>query len=231
MLVRGHDLNNRVRAADCAQCIVARGFFTSGQGNPDESRASRYILKDYVNAKLLYCHPPPGVDADSFNAETRDLIRLALAEKLRTKRAPSTRVGKKSQTFIRLPDDIDDSDEEADGTEAGLQDDAESLASHMTGNTTAGRPRQSARANALDSNFFAAGMSFTSRAHVLGGGPNGSTRSMIAPHQRSLDDTGKRISSRKMRELEAIGAIAAGSTKKHFKSDKRKKARSGAGYD
>ena len=29
--------------------IVARGFVKSGQGNPDEARAARYILKDYVN--------------------------------------------------------------------------------------------------------------------------------------------------------------------------------------
>ena len=28
---------------------VARGFTKAGQGNPDESRAARYILKDYVN--------------------------------------------------------------------------------------------------------------------------------------------------------------------------------------
>ncbi|KAL5342942.1 hypothetical protein BJX70DRAFT_355245 [Aspergillus crustosus] len=37
----------------------ARGFATTGQGQPDESRAARYILKDYVNGKLLFCHPPP----------------------------------------------------------------------------------------------------------------------------------------------------------------------------
>lgn len=37
----------------------ARGFMRAGKGTPDESRAARYILKDYVTAKLLYCHPPP----------------------------------------------------------------------------------------------------------------------------------------------------------------------------
>lgn len=37
----------------------ARGFMRAGNGSPDESRAARYIFKDYVNAKLLYCHPPP----------------------------------------------------------------------------------------------------------------------------------------------------------------------------
>jgi large subunit GTPase 1 len=37
----------------------ARGFMRAGHGTPDESRAARVLLKDYVNAKLLYCHPPP----------------------------------------------------------------------------------------------------------------------------------------------------------------------------
>lgn len=43
----------------------ARGFMRAGLGSPDESRAARYILKDYVNAKLLYCHNPPGWVPDS----------------------------------------------------------------------------------------------------------------------------------------------------------------------
>lgn len=30
---------------------VARGFTKAGQGNPDESRAARYVLKDYVNVR------------------------------------------------------------------------------------------------------------------------------------------------------------------------------------
>lgn len=50
---------------------VARGLVRQGQGNPDESRAARYVLKDYTNARLLFAHPPPGVDADSFNAGQR----------------------------------------------------------------------------------------------------------------------------------------------------------------
>ncbi|CCK72907.1 ribosome biogenesis GTPase LSG1 KNAG_0M00540 [Huiozyma naganishii CBS 8797] len=37
----------------------ARGYMTQGYGSADESRASRYILKDYVNGKLLYINPPP----------------------------------------------------------------------------------------------------------------------------------------------------------------------------
>lgn len=47
---------------------MARGFRKAGhQGNPDDARAARIILKDFVNGKLIYCHPPPGVDAKDFN--------------------------------------------------------------------------------------------------------------------------------------------------------------------
>ncbi|KAF2861985.1 P-loop containing nucleoside triphosphate hydrolase protein [Piedraia hortae CBS 480.64] len=45
----------------------ARGFMTQGQGRPDESRAARLILKDYVKGRLLYCHSPPGVEEELFN--------------------------------------------------------------------------------------------------------------------------------------------------------------------
>ncbi|TVY83437.1 Large subunit GTPase [Lachnellula suecica] len=64
----------------------ARGFTRTGQGQPDESRAARYILKDYVNGKLLFCQPPPGdLDPIEFNRELYDeghlpeKRRLALA--------------------------------------------------------------------------------------------------------------------------------------------------------
>lgn len=51
----------------------ARGFTRTGQGQPDESRAARYILKDYVSGKLLFCMPPPGdIDPYEFNRELYD---------------------------------------------------------------------------------------------------------------------------------------------------------------
>lgn len=43
----------------------ARGYMTQGFGAADESRASRYILKDYVNGKLLYINPPPHMEDDT----------------------------------------------------------------------------------------------------------------------------------------------------------------------
>jgi large subunit GTPase 1 len=84
----------------CLWRAVGRGYFTAGQGNPDESRAARPILKDYVNGKLLYAHPPPGKSADAFNSENRDMERLRRLEKVKAKRAPVTRVGKNADTFV-----------------------------------------------------------------------------------------------------------------------------------
>lgn len=37
----------------------SRGYMTQGFGAADMSRALRYILKDYVNGKLPFVHPPP----------------------------------------------------------------------------------------------------------------------------------------------------------------------------
>lgn len=56
---------------------MARGFKTQGLGQPDESRAARYILKDYVNGRLLFVRPPPGIeDARAFNSELYDEYHL-----------------------------------------------------------------------------------------------------------------------------------------------------------
>jgi large subunit GTPase 1 len=57
----------------------ARGFATQGMGIPDESRAARYVLKDYVRGKLLFCHPPPAdppIDAQYFNRDLYDIEHL-----------------------------------------------------------------------------------------------------------------------------------------------------------
>jgi large subunit GTPase 1 len=69
----------------------------SGQGNPDEARSARYVLKDYINAKLLFCHPPPNVDVDAFNARTHE---IALRRAEGKKHAPTTRVSKGADTYI-----------------------------------------------------------------------------------------------------------------------------------
>ena len=55
------DMNELPRELLCAHAL-ARGFMTATKGTPDESRSARVILKDLVNAKLLWTVPPPGAD-------------------------------------------------------------------------------------------------------------------------------------------------------------------------
>ncbi|KAH3667206.1 hypothetical protein OGAPHI_002855 [Ogataea philodendri] len=48
----------------------ARGFMTQGFGSADESRAARYILKDYATGKLLFVEPPPNEDGSRRDEES-----------------------------------------------------------------------------------------------------------------------------------------------------------------
>lgn len=82
---------------------LSRGFTKAGQGNPDESRAARYVLKDYVAGKLLYVQPPPnGVSGTEFNSEI-----YANSESLAKKKAPASHVPPTASTYIhRGPSDL-----------------------------------------------------------------------------------------------------------------------------
>lgn len=68
-----------------------RGFMTA-HGQPDQPRSARYVLKDYVSGKLLYCHPPPGIDPNDFQHQheryTQHRAMQGNAEK--PKRNPNT---------------------------------------------------------------------------------------------------------------------------------------------
>lgn len=87
---------------------VARGFTKTGQGQPDESRAARYILKDYVSGKLLFCHPPPSdppIDPREFNRELYDLDHLP--QKRRAVLAAQTEASVTGSEDPSLMDDIE----------------------------------------------------------------------------------------------------------------------------
>jgi large subunit GTPase 1 len=106
----------------------ARGFATTGHGQPDESRAARYVLKDYVNGKLLYCHPPPHdpeIDGNEFNAALYDFAHLPA----------------KRQAWLIAHND-----------EAGFLDDTESQAS-----IPVRPPETGSRSKNLDKGFFGLG--------------------------------------------------------------------------
>ena len=66
---------------------LARGFMTTTKGTPDESRSARVILKDLVNAKLLYAEPPPG-EAGKAAAVATDGVALAATASVPGRRLP-----------------------------------------------------------------------------------------------------------------------------------------------
>lgn len=188
---------------------VARGFARAGQGNPDESRAARYILKDYVNAKLLYCYPPPGEDGKSFNEDT---MQVQLRRALGKKKAPMTRVGKDADTALDVFHDI--SSPKGEQPKNPVEP-------------------QAAKSRALDREFFDS-QAMGTRPYVKGGSKDGQAfaRVRLYPHQNTLANDGTPLDAKRAKAaaiLESSG-LRTGSGKKHFKM-KRGKQRSGKGYD
>ncbi|KAK4696025.1 large subunit GTPase 1, partial [Lecanoromycetidae sp. Uapishka_2] len=117
---------------------VARGFTKTGQGQPDESRAARYVLKDYVSGKLLFCHPPPSepaIDAREFNRELYDIHHLP----------------QKRQSHLAAQMEASISGSEG----LSLMDDVESVPAV---------PLQGAKSSRLDKRFFEPGQS--SQGHL-----------------------------------------------------------------
>jgi large subunit GTPase 1 len=162
-----------------------------------------------MNAKILYCHPPPNVSGDDFNAETRDIAlnRLEVANK---KKAPVTRVSKNADTFV--PAAISASDA-----------------------STPDQPQQSHKSRAVDTSFFATDSTLSSRPFVKGSALDGKeyTRSKIYPHQNGMADDGTTLGGRRARIAAVLNATGgdARNEKKHFKGNKKIKQRSGKGYD
>lgn len=72
------------------------------------------MLKDFVTGRLLYVHPPPGIDENEFNAENRTLEHLAKLDRLKIKRAPQTRVSKSAHTYVPSAHEVKSSSLERD---------------------------------------------------------------------------------------------------------------------
>jgi large subunit GTPase 1 len=167
-------------------------------------------LKDYVNARILYCHSPPGTDGKQFNEHTMKILLQGAAGK---KRAPLTRVPKKADTapnVLHAPDTGTQPTPLSPGTGASY------------------------KSQRLDRDFFNS-QAISSRPLITGKGAgqtfNG--RVKMYPHQNSATDDGGSVSGRRARiaaVLEAAGGNVPHDGKKHFKG-KRAKARSGKGYD
>lgn len=39
----------------------------TSNGQPDNARAARYVLKDYMNGKLLFCYAPPNINQKEYH--------------------------------------------------------------------------------------------------------------------------------------------------------------------
>ena len=186
---------------------ISRGFTKAGQGNPDESRAARFILKDYVSGKLLFVQPPPAtVDSKTFNAELYDLGDLPTKKK-----APLTHVPSNASTFIPW------------------QSDAPGQSTPYTASSKV--DTQFFR----DKGTVKAGVKGTNHLSVQSAqGVNG--RVVMYPFQQRLNDDGsvrpepsKMLSGRKARSQAAIdmGVDPAEmkSSKKHYKGMTKQKSR------
>lgn len=71
--------------------IDNRGFMTA-RGQPDQSRSARYVLKDYVNGRLLFCHAPPGYKQEEFHTYAPRVRREITEEQLPSQQQRAMRV-------------------------------------------------------------------------------------------------------------------------------------------
>lgn len=218
---------------------IARGMTRASFGMPDTSRAARYVLKDYVNAKLLFAHPPPGMEVDEFMSTSRERTLEALEEQYANgrKRAPETHVSKNADTYVApagskaaVPAELAEGEEE-DLTVAPRE---KQLTSAQIKRSAASAPARSGkvRAQAFDGAFFTEsgpaprpvvkGRSQGAAAEYEGGTGVGFSRQTIYPHQRRLGPDGMPIVE--------TGVKVRNNGKKHFKI-REGKQRSGAGYD
>ncbi|KAJ5176956.1 Large subunit GTPase 1 [Penicillium canariense] len=178
----------------------ARGFSTQGLGQPDESRAARYLLKDYVNGKLLFCHPPPvpeseePIDPHAFNQELYDVAHL-----------PARRQAVLAKTIVDLDANADaDADAEPEITPFVSKDSGE---------------QPGMRSRNLDSGFFGTAT-----------GPSAGRLSMPFNHKYTDQGQQMRqnLTGRKERMMIAlergvdVSEVRGAGSKKHFKGNKRR---------
>ncbi|KAL1836654.1 hypothetical protein VTJ49DRAFT_4814 [Mycothermus thermophilus] len=177
-----------------------RGFMTQGLGQPDASRAARYVLKDYVSGKLPYVEPPPGVeDAREFNRELYDLTRL-----------PAKRRAALTAAMAELSVEVDD--------DASLSSDMIPLSGGRAGGD---------KSEKLDKAFFKAGQG--SAGHLSMPFNFRYTQQGMEAAAAAAAAGGKQLSGRKLRAMIALEQgidpkeVQMGSGKKHFKGGAKAK--------
>lgn len=64
----------------------------TARGQPDQSRSARYVLKDYVNGRLLFCHAPPGYKQEEFHTYAPRVRRELVEDQLPMQQQRALRV-------------------------------------------------------------------------------------------------------------------------------------------
>lgn len=174
----------------------ARGFATTGQGQPDESRAARYILKDYVSGKLLFCHPPPHdpeIDGNDFNRDLYDFTRLPAKRQAWLRHHQHT-------TFTNDENSTEDNDHGDNLPTLNDQTTTTSSSSSPPASTTNSQqpqpppqPERGARSQNLDTRFFGPGSG------------SGTTGHLKMPFNHPYTEQGRKtLSGRKERAMVAL---------------------------
>lgn len=211
---------------------TARGFTKTGQGQPDESRAARYILKDYFNGKLLFCHPPPPFSSEShttnntttphidphyFNRELYDIDHLP----------------EKRQAFFDFTTEQEEEEEEEDETPS-IQAAERGGVTSAEGDLNSLTPIhvQGTKSTRLDKKFFAPGQGMN-RAHFTmpfnhAYSEQGAAAARQQQQQQQQLKQLRELSGRKARMLVAlerdvdVSEVSVGNGKKHYKRGRRK---------
>ena len=75
------------------QILGAKKGLVTGRGLPNEAMAARFVLKDYVNGRLLFCHIRPDYDRETHGeivqSDTTNLVLFKLTLHILIKRAKS----------------------------------------------------------------------------------------------------------------------------------------------
>lgn len=159
-----------------------------------------------MNAKLLFCHPPPNYSAHDFNRGAR---KLALRRLARKKRGLNTRI-------------VENGDANPfDGTTSDPSD-------------LPPPPSHSQKSQSLDRLFFEDTTGLAARPFTkdAGGRVQSVSRPMLYPHHVSVANDGTPLARQGVQigtEMANAGGRPPG--KKEHKKMKRTKQRSGKGYD
>lgn len=157
----------------------ARGYMRGGgQGAPDEGRAARIILKDYVNAKLLYCFPPPTYEDDA-HAFNEQLYTIHGLPESRQKQILSALVKQRAEELSHHENDLQGSNLKIDEIDLAVEIEKLSFSQHFVQPDKVKSKKSVANefsdAATLDNDFFGSGgygANIAQPFHLAGGVKN-----------------------------------------------------------